>query len=213
MEASDLKYLGNGDHTIIMGDAIVALNTIEDNSIDLIFADPPYNIGKNFNGYKDKWSKDVRDLSFLAEDSIDLIVTHPPYMNIIKYSDGQIAEDISNISSMPKFCVEMEKIARELYRVLKPNRYCAILLGDTRKGKHYVPLAFNVMLQFLQAGFILKEDIIKVQHNCQMTNRWLWKAKQEGFYLIMHEHLYVFRKRQEAEDVSRLKMSTAEVYE
>jgi len=45
-----------------------------------------------------------------------------------------------------------------------------------------------------------------------MTNRWLGKAKQEGFYLIMHEHLYVFRKRQEGEDVSRLKMSTSEVY-
>lgn len=58
MKTSDLKYLGNGDHTVIMGDAIVALNTIEDNSIDLIFADPPYNIGKNFNGYKDKWNKD-----------------------------------------------------------------------------------------------------------------------------------------------------------
>ncbi|MCL4427820.1 MAG: adenine-specific DNA-methyltransferase [Deltaproteobacteria bacterium] len=58
MKTSDLKYFGNGDHAIIMGDAIVALNTIEDNSIDLIFADPPYNIGKNFNGYKDKWSKD-----------------------------------------------------------------------------------------------------------------------------------------------------------
>ena len=58
MKTSDLKYLGNGDHTIIMGDAILALNTIEDNSIDLIFADSPYNIGKNFNGYKDKWNKD-----------------------------------------------------------------------------------------------------------------------------------------------------------
>ncbi len=58
MKISDLKYLGNEDHAVIMGDAIVALNTIEDNSIDLIFADPPYNIGKNFNGYKDKWSKD-----------------------------------------------------------------------------------------------------------------------------------------------------------
>jgi len=28
---------------------------VKDNSIDLIFADPPYNIGKNFNGFLDKW--------------------------------------------------------------------------------------------------------------------------------------------------------------
>jgi adenine-specific DNA-methyltransferase len=58
MEISDIKHLGSENHKIIMGDAIVALDTIEDNSVDLIFADPPYNIGKDFNGYKDKWNKD-----------------------------------------------------------------------------------------------------------------------------------------------------------
>ncbi len=43
-------------HIIIWGDAIEALSAeIPDNSIDLIFADPPYNIGKDFNGKKDKW--------------------------------------------------------------------------------------------------------------------------------------------------------------
>ncbi|MGD0785987.1 MAG: adenine-specific DNA-methyltransferase [Sedimentisphaerales bacterium] len=58
MKISDLKHLGNEDHKIIMGDTLIALDTVKDNSIDLIFADPPYNIGKNFNGYKDKWNKD-----------------------------------------------------------------------------------------------------------------------------------------------------------
>ena len=36
-----------------MGDALVALKNIEDDSVDLIFIAPPYNIGKDFNGYKD----------------------------------------------------------------------------------------------------------------------------------------------------------------
>lgn len=52
------KEILQGDHRIIMGDVIDALGNIEDFSIDLIFADPPYNIGKNFNGCKDKWKKD-----------------------------------------------------------------------------------------------------------------------------------------------------------
>ncbi len=43
-------------HKIIFGDVLEVLySEIEDNSIDLIFADPPYNIGKDFNGFKDKW--------------------------------------------------------------------------------------------------------------------------------------------------------------
>jgi len=152
---------------------------------------------------------DARDLSFLKDNSFDLVLTHPPYMNIIKYSEGKIPADLSNIGSLPKFCDEIEKIAAELFRVLKPDRYCAILMGDTRRGKHFVPLAFNVMQRFLKVGFVLKEDIVKVQHNCAYTRRWEWKAKRDKFYLIMHEHLFVFRKPRPKEDLARLKYSTA----
>lgn len=53
------NIIRNGEHIIIHSDAIFALNSeIEDNSIDLIFADPPYNIGKNFGNCKDKWETD-----------------------------------------------------------------------------------------------------------------------------------------------------------
>jgi site-specific DNA-methyltransferase (adenine-specific) len=46
-------------HQIILGDVIAALtDAVKDESIDLIFADPPYNIGKNFNGRKDRWHSD-----------------------------------------------------------------------------------------------------------------------------------------------------------
>jgi len=128
-------------------------------------------------------------------------------MNIVRYSDGRIAGDLSNISSMRKFCDEIEKIASELFRVLKQDRYCAILMGDTRRGRHFVPLAFNVMRRFLKVGFVLKEDIVKVQHNCKYTERWRWKARRDRFYLIMHEHLFVFRRPRKGEDLSRLRYS------
>jgi site-specific DNA-methyltransferase (adenine-specific) len=40
---------------IFLGDAITVLNEyIEDESIDLIFVDPPYNIGKKFPNFQDK---------------------------------------------------------------------------------------------------------------------------------------------------------------
>lgn len=46
-------------HTIHWGDALEVLeHSIPDESIDLIFADPPYNIGKDFAGRKDKWNTD-----------------------------------------------------------------------------------------------------------------------------------------------------------
>lgn len=46
-------------HKIYWGDALQILSDeIPDTSVDLIFADPPYNIGKDFNGRKDKWASD-----------------------------------------------------------------------------------------------------------------------------------------------------------
>lgn len=63
-----MQILGNEDHKILLGDAIHALSGyIPDNSIDLIFADPPYNIGKNFNGHIEKWSKDEDYLQWCYE--------------------------------------------------------------------------------------------------------------------------------------------------
>jgi len=151
---------------------------------------------------------DICDLFFMDDESIDLIITHPPYMNIIKYSDGKILGDLSRITSPFKFCKEFEKGIREMHRVLKPGKYCAILIGDTRRSRHYVPLAFMVLQTFLKCGFLLKEDIIKVQHNCESTPYWRSQAKMYGIYLIMHEHLFVLRKADQAENPSKYRYSS-----
>lgn len=135
---------------------------------------------------------DARDLKSIEDESVDLIATHPPYLNIIKYGAKFVEGDLSAISNLQKFCNEIESVARECHRVLSPGKYCAILIGDTRRRRHYVPLAYSVMNRFLKAGFILKEDIIKVQHNCSTTR--YWGAQEKDFLLIMHEHLFVFRK-------------------
>jgi len=137
---------------------------------------------------------DSRKLSMLKDESIDFVLNHPPYADIVKYSDKQIEEDLSNIHDLEKFCDEYEQVIKEMYRVLKPNKFCAILIGDTRRNKMYQPLAYMVMSRFLENGFALKEDIIKHQHNCKATGFWVNKSKDYNFLLIMHEHLFIFQK-------------------
>lgn len=44
---------------------------------------------------------------------------HPPYADIINYSEKQIPEDLSNIHDLDKFSDEIEKVAKESFRVLK----------------------------------------------------------------------------------------------
>jgi site-specific DNA-methyltransferase (adenine-specific) len=52
------KY-SNETATIYHGDCIDVMGDIPDASIDLIFADPPYNIGKRFCDFKDEWPSDA----------------------------------------------------------------------------------------------------------------------------------------------------------
>lgn len=69
-----MKIFENNEHKIYQGDVIATLqNNIEDNNIDLIFVDPPYNIGKNFNGRKDKWKTDEDYLNWCYQ-WIDLLL-------------------------------------------------------------------------------------------------------------------------------------------
>ena len=88
----------------------------------------------------------------------------------------------------------MEKVAKESFRVLKKDKYCAVLIGDTRRNKHIIPLGFKVMEKFINAGFLLKETIIKEQHNCKSSDYWETKSIKYNFLLIAHEYLFIFRK-------------------
>ena len=135
---------------------------------------------------------DARNLYFIEDESIDLICTHPPYANIIEYSKD-IPEDLS-LLKVKDFLEEMKKVAAESYRVLKTDKFCAILMGDTRQKGHMIPMSFEVMKIFQDAGFKLKELIIKQQHNCRATGYWKTNSVKYNFLLIAHEYPFVFRK-------------------
>lgn len=135
---------------------------------------------------------DARHLDFIPNESIDLICTHPPYANIIQYSED-IENDLSRLK-VKDFLNEMPSVAAECYRVLKKDKFCAILMGDTRQKGHMIPMSFEVMNIFHDAGFKLKELIIKEQHNCRATGYWKTNSVKYNFLLIAHEYLFVFRK-------------------
>ena len=135
---------------------------------------------------------DARNLDFIPDEKIDFLCTHPPYADIIKYSDD-LENDLSRCN-VKDFLVEMEKVAYESYRVLKKGKFCAVLMGDTRKKGCMIPMSFEVMKIFQQAGFTLKEIIIKEQHNCRATGYWKTNSVKYNFLLIAHEYLFVFKK-------------------
>ena len=138
------------------------------------------------------YEADARNLNFIPDESIDFICTHPPYANIIKYSED-IENDLSHLK-VKDFLIEMEKVASESYRVLKKDKFCAVLMGDTRQKGHIIPMSFEVMKIFEKVGFKTKEIIIKEQHNCKSTGFWKTNSVKYNFLLIAHEYLFVFKK-------------------
>jgi DNA modification methylase len=169
---------------------------------------------------------DARNLNLIKDETIHLIATHPPYASIIPYNKQEkIPRDLSTLHKIDEYIESMREIAKESYRVLKPGRFCAILVGDTRRHRHHVPIAFRVMQAFLDAGFILREDIVKYQWKTKTTReKWggLTKVSEEcwvdidkearkgyymDFYLLYYEHLFILRKPEVGEDLSRFKES------
>ena len=133
---------------------------------------------------------DATNLSFIKDNKIDFICTHPPYANIIKYSTN-IEGDISLLDGQVFFDA-INKVAKESYRVLKRGKFCAVMIRDKRYRGNVVPLGFHLMQCFLNVGFKSKEIIIKEQHNCKSTDKWI--DIEKNFLMLAHEYIFVFYK-------------------
>ena len=48
------------------------------------------------------------------------------------------------------------------------------------------------MQKFVNAGFKLKEIIIKEQHNCKTTE--YWNSIKKAFLMLAHEYIFVLEK-------------------
>lgn len=55
---NQVQVFENTTSKIIFADVFLAMEQVKDGSVDLIFADPPYNIGKKFGTFKDVWASD-----------------------------------------------------------------------------------------------------------------------------------------------------------
>ncbi|HET7628215.1 MAG TPA: adenine-specific DNA-methyltransferase [Bacillales bacterium] len=52
---TDFLHMANEDSFAAQGNCLAVLKKMKSESVDLIFADPPYNLGKDFGNNKDQW--------------------------------------------------------------------------------------------------------------------------------------------------------------
>lgn len=66
-EKIDDEIVQNENAILILGDSLKVLKRMKSQTVDLIFADPPYNIGKDFGNNKDYWVSAEAYMSWCKE--------------------------------------------------------------------------------------------------------------------------------------------------
>ncbi len=100
---------------------------------------------------------DARDLSFLEDESIHLVVTSPPYWNLKRYNE--VPDQLGHIDGYENFLFEIEKVWREIFRILVPGGRLICVVGDVcvsrrRFGRHLVfPLHADICVLCRKIGF------------------------------------------------------------
>ena len=100
---------------------------------------------------------DARDLSFLNNESIHLVVTSPPYWNLKRYNENP--DQLGHVNDYESFLGELEKVWKEVFRVLVPGGRLVCVVGDVcvsrRKfGRHLVfPLHADICVLCRKIGF------------------------------------------------------------
>lgn len=133
----------------------------------------------------------------LADNSVDMVFIDSPYGDNVNYSDDQA--DIGKISAEdPKFYQELESVARECYRVLKPGKVLGWLIGDQWVKKKFTPVGFKVYEMLISGVGFEPVDMICVTRKNQSSNTrvWHYRAKKFNFFLRGFKYLILAQKPQ-----------------
>ncbi|MDE1868887.1 MAG: hypothetical protein KGH60_02895, partial [Candidatus Micrarchaeota archaeon] len=134
--------------------------------------------------------KDSRKLD-LANESVDSIITDIPYASMIKYSD--LSNDLSTLENYEEFLTELSKSFKEMWRVLKKDKYCVVFVADYRVGASRKILPIHA-------------DVINIMRNLgfSLFDLYIWRYYRSGGFrpfgkkpfqaMNIHSYILVFHK-------------------
>jgi len=147
----------------------------------------------------------------IAADSVDFIATDPPY-NIqlpITMSGGRLAEqhanrrtdyamvtdhdgDLANSADYATYLDRMETVFAQLVRVLRPQRYAAVIVRDAYQDGRYLFTGSHLADRATRAGFTVKGDIIWYQAGTRLRP---YGYPRSFVPNISHQHVLILRRQ------------------
>jgi len=134
---------GIAPQEMIVGDCLEVMAQMEDETIDFIATDPPYNIhvDKTMCDGKYGWSNRETDYNMRSEHE----------------------RDFANLASYDDYLDAMEQAFRECRRLLKPGAYMTVIVRNAYQGGRYYLTNALLAARAESAGLILKGEKIWYQ--------------------------------------------------
>ena len=136
-------------------------------------------------------NKNSYDTPEIPNSHVDLIVTSPPFLNIVQYSAdnwlrcwfndidiNKIEQQITIKKNITEWNAFISKTLKELYRILKPNKYLAFEVGEINNGK--IKLDEEVLPLAKEEGFKCESILINTQSFTKTSNLWGVKNNSKG---------------------------------
>lgn len=108
---------------------------------------------------------------YLQDDSIDMVLTSPPY------------DDLRNYQG---YTFEFEKIADELFRVIKKGGVVVWIVGDKIKNGNKSLTSFKQAIYFQQIGFNMHDVMIYAKKNTPFM--------RSNAYTNGYEYMFILSK-------------------
>lgn len=192
---NNYENIDNGNSLVILGDSLNILKGIKDKSIKLIFADAPYNIGKNFGNNIDKWDcvnsyiewcKNWIDecIRILTDDGSMYFMTatqHMPYLDVYCSEKYNVLSRI--IWSYDSSGVQSKKIYGSLYEPI-------LMINKNSKAKY----TFNSSDILVEAKTGAKRKLIDYRknppqmYNTQKVPGNVWNFNRVRFKMSEYEN-------------------------
>lgn len=134
----------------------------------------------------------------LKDESVDGIITSPPYsialnyvvndshsLKALGYNLNEIKEDFigvrgNGIDKFKLYDIDMKKAYREMHRVLKKDRYCAVVIGNVTFQGQEIDTTQNAINCCERVGFKMVKKMAKIIY---------------GLYNVMQkEYILIFKK-------------------
>jgi len=157
---------------IVVGDAVLLLRDVADESVDLVATDPPYNPQLKMTMAGGRLAT-----QFANRRTDYAMVSAEP-------------ADLANSESYGEYLDRMGAVFGELRRVLKPRRYALFIVRDAYQEGRYRFTAADLARRAESAGFVPKGDIVWSQAGARLRPY----GYPRGFVPnIVHQHIVVLR--------------------